>query len=125
MDLDLLRKGRLQSRKREYLGLSLIPYIEPAGATFPGSAFQNYESVNLRLAADGSLQVLTGIQNIGQGIETSYAQVAADLIGCKIEEVNVSCDTNATPWGSGTFSSRGSMFAVGAMIEAAKKFGQG
>ena len=123
MDLDLLRQRQAAYlEKGKYLGLSLIPYIEPAGATFPGSAFQNYESVNLRLAADGSLQVLTGIQNIGQGIETSYAQVAADLIGCKIEEVNVSWgDTNATPWGSGTFSSRGSMFAVGAMIEAAKK----
>ena len=74
MDLDLLRQRQAAYlEKGKYLGLSLIPYIEPAGATFPGSAFQNYESVNLRLAADGSLQVLTGIQNIGQGIETSYA----------------------------------------------------
>ena len=49
--------------------------------------------------------------------------MAADLIGCKIEEVNVSWgDNGVTPWGSGTFSSRGSMFVVGAMIEAAKRF---
>ena len=123
MNLPELRNKQSQYlEKGRYLGLSLIPYIEPAGATFPGSAFQNYESVNVRLAADGSVQVLTGIQNIGQGIETSYAQVAADLLGCKIEDVNISWgDTNSTPWGSGTFSSRGAMFAVGAMIEAGKK----
>lgn len=105
-----------------YLGVCLVPYIEPAGATFPGSAFQNYESLTLRIAADGSVHVMTGIQSIGQGIETAYAQVAADLLGCRMADVTVSWgDTTATPFGSGTFSSRGAMFAVGAMVDAAEK----
>lgn len=126
MDVPALRDEQAQALAQgRYLGISLIPYLEPAGATFPGSAFQNYESVNLRLAADGSVHVMTGIQSIGQGIETVYAQVAADILGCEFADVSVSWgDTTATPWGSGTFSSRGAMFAVGAMIDAAEKLNQ-
>ena len=123
MNVSALRQEQSQAlSENRYLGFSLIPYIEPAGATFPSSAFQNYESVNVRVAADGSVQVQTGIQSIGQGIETVYAQVAAEYLGCKVENVSVSWgDTNVTPWGSGTFSSRGAMFAVGAIIKAATK----
>ena len=123
MDVSTLREKQSQAlANNRFLGISLIPYIEPAGATFPSSAFQNYESVNVRLAADGSVRVQTGIQSIGQGIETVYAQVTAEYLGCSVEDVGVSWgDTNVTPWGSGTFSSRGAMFAVGAIIKAAKK----
>ena len=56
-----------------------------SGFAFPGSTFQNYESATVRVAADGSVHVMTGIQNIGQGIETAYAQVAADALGCALE----------------------------------------
>ena len=123
MDIPALQRQQAAALERgEYIGFSLVPYIEPAGATFPGSAFQNYESLTLRVAADGSIHVMTGIQSIGQGIETSYAQVAADLLGCDIDSVSVSWgDTTASPFGSGTFSSRGAMFAVGAMINAGEK----
>ncbi|MEM7466183.1 MAG: molybdopterin-dependent oxidoreductase [Pseudomonadota bacterium] len=123
MDLPALRAKQAEALEQgKYLGFSLIPYIEPSGATFPGSGFQNYESVTLRIAADGSIHVLTGIQSIGQGIETAYAQVAADILGCKMSDVSVSWgDTTATPFGSGTFSSRGAMFAVGAMVNASEK----
>ena len=123
MNVSLLREEQSQAlANNRFLGISLIPYIEPAGATFPSSAFQNYESVNVRVAADGSVQVQTGIQSIGQGIETVYAQVTAEYLGCSVEDVGVSWgDTNVTPWGSGTFSSRGAMFAVGAIIKAANK----
>ena len=123
MDIPNLRQRQAQALEQgKYLGFCLVPYIEPAGATFPGSAFQNYESVTMRVAADGSIRVMTGIQSIGQGIETSYAQVAADILSCDIADVSVSWgDTTATPFGSGTFSSRGAMFAVGAMLDAGEK----
>ena len=123
MDIPALRAQQADALENgQYLGFCLVPYIEPAGATFPGSAFQNYESVTLRVAADGSIHVMTGIQSIGQGIETSYAQVAAEILGCNIDDVTVSWgDTTATPFGSGTFSSRGAMFAVGAMLNAGEK----
>jgi carbon-monoxide dehydrogenase large subunit len=120
MDLPRLRAEQARAlAEGRYLGLCVVPYIEPAGVAFPGSAFQNHEAVTMRIAHDGSVQVMTGIQNIGQGIETAYAQAAADILGCRMEDVTVAWgDTTATPWGSGTFSSRGAMYAVGAMIDA-------
>lgn len=126
MDLAALRDRQSKSlEKGQYIGICVVPYIEPAGATFPGSAFQNYESVAVRVGADGSVHVMTGIQNIGQGIETVYAQVAADLLGCHMRDVTISWgDTTAIPFGSGTFSSRGAMFCVGAIIDAAQKVKQ-
>ena len=119
MDLPALRAEQAQALEQgRYLGFALVPYIEPAGFAFPGSAFQNYESVAMRVQADGSVRVMTGMQNIGQGIETSYAQVVADVLGANITNVTIAWgDTTATPWGSGTFSSRGAMYAVGAIID--------
>jgi carbon-monoxide dehydrogenase large subunit len=120
MDLDALRAQQAAAREEgRFLGYALASYIEPAGATFPGSASQNYESATVRIAADGSVHVLTAIQNLGQGIETAYAQVVADILGCRLDSVRISWgDTTATPFGSGTFSSRGAMFAVGAITQA-------
>ena len=123
MNLDDLRSEQASALQTgRYIGICVVPYLEPAGAAFPGSAFQNYESVTVRIAADGSVLVMTGIQNIGQGIETAYAQVTADLLGCRMSDVSVMWgDTTAIPFGSGTFSSRGAMFAVGAIVDAAEK----
>ena len=105
-----------------HLGIAMVPYIEPSGFAFPGSAFQNYESVAMRIQSDGSVRVMTGMQNIGQGIETSYAQVVADALGAPFKDVTIAWgDTTSTPWGSGTFSSRGAMFAVGAIGDVADK----
>jgi len=120
MGLKGLRAEQMSALENgRYLGMALIPYIEPAGATFPGSTSQNYESVTIKIASDGSVHVVTAMQNIGQGIETAYAQVCADKLSCAIKDVTVSWgDTKATPFGSGTFSSRGAMFAVGAIINA-------
>jgi carbon-monoxide dehydrogenase large subunit len=122
MDLPALHGLREAARAGgRYLGWSIASYIEPSGFAFPGSTFQNYESATVRVAADGSVHVMTGIQNIGQGIETAYAQVAADALGCALEDVTVSWgDTTAVPFGSGTYSSRGAMYAVGAIVNAAK-----
>ncbi len=121
MDLPALRKAQAEARAAgRYLGFSLASYIEPSGFAFPGSTFQNYESATVRVAADGSVHVMTGIQNIGQGIETAYAQVTADALGCALSDVTVSWgDTTAIPFGSGTYSSRGAMYAIGAIVAAA------
>jgi len=123
MDVPALREQQARALAQgRHLGICLVPYIEPSGFAFPGSAFQNYESVAMRIQSDGSVRVMTGMQNIGQGIETSYAQVVADALGAPFKDVTIAWgDTTATPWGSGTFSSRGAMFAVGAIVDAADK----
>lgn len=121
MDLPALRARQAAARQEgRHLGFAVASYLEPSGFAFPGSSFQNYESATVRVAADGSVQVMTGIQNIGQGIETSYAQVAADVLGCRVGDVQIAWgDTTAIPFGSGTYASRGAMYAVGAIVNAA------
>lgn len=110
-----LKEGR-------YIGYSVAPYIEPAGAAFPGTMFQSYESASVRVNADGTVRVYTGMTSLGQGIETAYAQVAADRLGCRPDQVRVKFgDTNEGPFGSGTYSSRGAMYSVGAIEIAAAK----
>ncbi len=123
MDVPTLRAEQAHALEQgRYLGIALVPYLEPAGFAFPGSAFQNYESVSMRIQSDGSVRVMTGMQNIGQGIETSYAQVTADVLGANLKDITVAWgDTTASPWGSGTFASRGAMYAVGAIVDAGEK----
>ena len=120
MDIEGLRAMQAEARsKGRYIGLGISSYIEPAGAAFPGTFLQNYESASVRVNADGSVRAYTGIVSIGQGIETSYAQVVADVMGCRPEQVAVHWgDTEVGPFGSGTYSSRGAMYAVGAFIDA-------
>jgi carbon-monoxide dehydrogenase large subunit len=122
MDLPALRRRQAAARAAgRHLGIGVANYIEPCGVAFPASVYQNFESATLRLAADGSVHVLTAIQNIGQGIETAYAQATADALGCDLADITVSWgDTNAMPIGSGTYASRGAMFAVGAIVQAAE-----
>jgi aerobic carbon-monoxide dehydrogenase large subunit len=121
MDLPALRMEQAAARQvGRYMGIGIASYIEPAGGAFPGSYLQNAESATVRIAADGSVHVMTGIQSIGQGIETAYAQVTADALGCKLADVNVIWgDTTAIPFSSGSYSSRGAMYGVGAIAGAA------
>ena len=122
MNLPALRAEQAAARRAgRYVGIGFASYIEPAGAAFPGSYLQNAESATVRIAADGSVHVMTGIQSIGQGIETAYAQVTADALGCKLADVRISWgDTTAIPFGSGAYSSRGAMYGVGAIVNAAE-----
>ena len=123
MDLQGLREMQAEARRNgRYVGIGVSSYIEPAGAAFPGTFLQNYKSASVRVNADGSVRAYTGIVSLGQGIETAYSQVVADLIGCRPEDVSVHWgDTNVGPFGSGTYSSRGAMYAVGAFIEASSR----
>ena len=62
----------------------------------------------MRLAPDGTVQVYTGAQSMGQGIITALAQVAAERVGANFDDVRVfSGDTETTPLGMGSSGSRG------------------
>ena len=65
-------------------------------------------SCRLVLNQDGSLQVMTGETEIGQGCDTAFAQMTADAVGVPFESVHVvsSQDTDVTPFGLGAYASR-------------------
>ena len=59
-------------------------------------------SCRMVLNQDGSLQVQLGETEIGQGADTAYSQMTADILGVPLEAVHiVSCqDTDVTPFGT-------------------------
>ncbi len=67
----------------------------------------------VRLNPDGTADVLTGTQDLGTGSRTVFAQIAAEALGARVEDVRVVLgDTERTPytgnsWGSMTVASVG------------------
>ncbi|MFZ2007405.1 MAG: xanthine dehydrogenase family protein molybdopterin-binding subunit [Stellaceae bacterium] len=76
-------------------GLGIACFLETARGT-PN------EGAEIRFETDGAVSLLLGTQSNGQGHETSYPQIAADLLGLPIETFRlVQADTGAVPRGNG------------------------
>ena len=83
-----------------------------------------YDKSLVRMDPSGMATVFTGIHSHGQGMETTLAQIAADQLGLGIEDVRIVYgDTDATPYGNGTFGSRSAVLCGGATELAARKVG--
>ncbi|MEP2921056.1 xanthine dehydrogenase family protein molybdopterin-binding subunit [Sulfitobacter sp.] len=81
-----------------------------------------FESCTVRVNATGGLVVMTGSHSHGQGHETSFAQVVADMIGIPEDMVEiVHGDTANTPMGMGTYGSRSLAVGGSAMVRATEK----
>ncbi len=78
-----------------------------------------YEPALARFTPDGQLILFVGIQNHGQGLETTLAQVAHQELGIAVKDVIVRHgDSSVSPYGMGTFASR-SMTMSGGAVSAA------
>jgi carbon-monoxide dehydrogenase large subunit len=121
MGLEKLRAEQEQARAEGRLqGVGIVSSLEPSGAAIPMSIFTGFESSTVQLHADGTVTVKSGIQPIGQGIQTAYAQVVADCLGVRPDEVRVRWgDTDAVPFGLGSYASRGAIFGASAAHKAA------
>ena len=114
MDYDALCADREEKRKQGILrGIGLASFIKgtnpgpqiygPAGV--PISA---QDGCTVRLEPSGAITCLAGVTEQGQGTETIIAQVVADSVGVPFEAVAViTGDTDAVPYGGGTYGSRG------------------
>jgi carbon-monoxide dehydrogenase large subunit len=120
MDLDELRRDQAEARARgRHIGIGVVSVLEPSGGAFPMSLFTGFETASVRLHADGTATALTGMQAIGQGIQTSYAQVVADAVGITPGDVTVVWgDTKTVPHGQGSWASRGATYGVSAAYDA-------
>ncbi len=65
-------------------------------------------SCRMVMNQDGTIQLMTGETEIGQGCDTVYAQMTADVLGIPVEHVHVvsTQDTDVTPFGTGAYASR-------------------
>lgn len=84
-----------------------------------------YEAATARFTPDGKLILEVAIQNHGQGLETTLAQVAATELGVDPRDVVVRHgDTGVSPYGLGTFASRSMVMAGGAVGRACEELGK-
>lgn len=83
-----------------------------------------FEQAFVRLSPDGVLEVRVGIHSHGQGLETTLAQVAHEILGIHPDKVRVvHGDTALTPYSTGTWGSRAMVMAGGAVAEACRQLG--
>jgi aerobic carbon-monoxide dehydrogenase large subunit len=96
------------------LGLGLACYVERTG-TGP------FEGATVRVESDGHVLVMTGATPQGQGHQTVYAQVCAERLGVKPEDVTIiTGDTAAIALGVGTSASRSAVTAGNAVSQASQ-----
>ena len=83
-----------------------------------------FDSATVRMDPQGTVWIAVGIHSHGQGLETTLAQIAADELGVSIDDIQVVYgDTQVSPYGMGTFASRG-VIGGGAVIGAARTIRQ-
>ena len=114
-DYDAFRREQASLRARGvWRGIGMSGYVE-------GTAIGPFEGAHLKLDLTGRVQVATGAVNSGQGHETAFAQVAADVLGVPLDWVTVTGgDTATVPFGVGTFASRSGVTAGNSIADAAR-----
>jgi carbon-monoxide dehydrogenase large subunit len=119
--LEVAGYGDLRVRQQElrqhgrYLGIGIGCYVE-------GTGVGSFEGAKVRIDTSGQIVVATGATGHGQGHETVFAQIAADLWGVTPDDVRlIEGDTAAIEFGCGTFGSRSSVNVGSAMFEASAR----
>ena len=80
-----------------------------------------HEQASARITPDGGLELRVGVHSHGQGLETTLAQVAHEVLGIDIDKVKlVLGDTEYTPYSTGTWGSRCMVMAGGAVAAACR-----
>lgn len=99
----------------EYTGMGPSTFARRGMVEIPG-----HESATITVDASGRLHAHVSCPSQGQGHETVFAQIVAQVLGLDPSEVDVcALDTDLTPSGSGTFGSRAVVAGGGALIRAA------
>lgn len=84
-----------------------------------------HEQAQARLTPDGGLELRVGVHSHGQGLETTLAQVANEVLGVDVDRIRViHGDTAITPYSTGTWGSRCMVMAGGAVGTACRELGE-
>jgi carbon-monoxide dehydrogenase large subunit len=114
MGYERLKQERDELRKKKiYRGIGLAAMIEvtnpsPAFYGVGGARISAQDGATLRLDPTGMVTVLCSVTEQGQGTDAIFAQIAASAVGVPLNKVRViTGDTGVTPYGGGTWASRG------------------
>jgi aerobic carbon-monoxide dehydrogenase large subunit len=109
------------------IGVGFANYLEMTAhgtALFAAAGYPfipGHEQAAVRFTPDGGLEVRVGVHSHGQGMETSLAQVAHEVLGIPIAAIAVvHGDTAMTPYSTGTYASRSITMAGGAVARACR-----
>ena len=109
-------------------GIGISTFIEACGIAPSavvgslGARAGLYESGSVRVHPTGSVSVFTGSHSHGQGHETTFAQIVAEMLGVDFNAVDVvHGDTNSIPFGMGTYGSRSLAVGGSAIYKAVEK----
>jgi carbon-monoxide dehydrogenase large subunit len=109
------RSERARGEAGRLLGIGLACHVMLTG-------LGPYESALLRLDATGRAVLVVGASPHGQGTATVLAQLVADELGMRPDDVTVRHgDTSAIPFGVGTYASRNAVMAGSAAFFAARE----
>ena len=101
-------------------GVAIV--VEPCASAFYDSFTQATDTTSIHIDLSGKITVKTGVTSPGNGNETSIAQVVAETLGVKLEDVHVvQGDTAVCPYGIGNNSSRSSVVGISSAYLAARE----
>ena len=112
------RKGKMPAGRG--LGMACSHYVSGAAKPVHWTG-EPHAVVNLKLDFDGSVVLLTGAAEIGQGSSTVLAQCVAETLGLDLSRIRVvASDSLLTPKDNGSYSSRVTFMVGNAAIDAAR-----
>ena len=112
------QKKRKQREPLRGIGISCCNHVSgnrPFAREFDGGAGI------VRIGRDGRVTVYHGESDMGQGQKTTFAQIAAERLGVPLAMVHVEdVDTDISPFGLGSFATRGTLMGGNGVLAAAK-----
>ena len=109
-------------------GFGVNAYVEACGIApsnlvgVLGSRVGLYDAATVRVNATGNLSVMVGAHSHGQGHETVFPQIVADMLGIDAQSIDiVHGDTSKIPFGMGTYGSRSLAVCGSAVVRATEK----
>ena len=123
---ELREEQRALRDKSIYRGIGLAAMIEvtnpsPAFYGVGGARISAQDGATLRLEPTGMVTCIASVTEQGQGTEGAMAQIAASAVGVALDKVRViTGDTGVTPYGGGTWASRGAGIGGEAVLQAGR-----
>ena len=122
------RRGETDGRR---IGVGFSIFCEQAAhgtsvyAAWGVPMIPGHEQAGARMTPSGGLELRVGLHSHGQGLETTLAQVAHEVLGVDPDKVKVvHGDTALTPYSTGTWGSRAMVMAGGAVAAACESLGE-
>jgi carbon-monoxide dehydrogenase large subunit len=124
---ELREQQRAARAEGRYFGIGLATYAELTGigsriAVAPGMPINTgSETAKIRIDSTGAITAAFGVASHGQGLETTLAQIIADDLGAKFEDIRiVQGDSDGVPMSTGTYASRSAVLGGGAAKHASQ-----